>query len=85
MIESWTASQGMLDHWAFLDREGQREDGRAARVLDAEQVFDVLHRADSAMRHAMATAPIAKPAREEFGSSFREIDDLLREEGRVLP
>lgn len=84
MIRSWTASQGMLDQWAFLDREGQHEEHRDTQVFDAEEVLDILHRADSAMRHAMATTAIAKSARAEFGESFREIDGLLREHGRVV-
>jgi hypothetical protein len=59
-------------------------EGERKELVELESALDVLHRADSAMRHAMATTAIAKPAQEEFGASFREIDNLLREHGRVV-
>lgn len=40
-VEAWTASQGMLDHWAFLEREWQRKPRNPRVVLDAEAVLDL--------------------------------------------
>lgn len=40
--KTWTARQGILDHWAFLDREGQHEEDRSIKVVELEPMIDLL-------------------------------------------
>lgn len=76
-VEAWNASQGMLDHWAFLDREGQHEDDRSRTVLDAEPVLDLLERA----RNPVYSSCGGYTA--ELGAMRDDIDAFLRTHGRL--
>lgn len=75
MIESWIATQSMLDHWAFLAREGQKDNCRTRTVLDAEPVLDLLED---------LIAEDASDAQVDRAIPARKLrDELLRTHGRL--
>jgi len=80
-IRIWTLWRMTDMSWRSVEH---KDIGGPRKVIELEPILDMLHQADSAMRIAMATTSIAKSAREEFGASFREIDNFLREHGRVV-
>lgn len=86
-MRTWTLAErvGGSGNWHIKPREEPSFSGEEiVEAIELEPVLDLLHSCDSAMRLCMATTAIAKPARQEFGDSFREIETVLREHGRVV-